>query len=54
MFKWTQQRMRVLLFMGLVVHGTIREKLIGASTLQTSLDLKVWDLQMNKIFEEPV
>lgn len=40
--------------MWLVVNGTIREKLIGANVLQISLVLKVCDLQMNKIFEEPV
>lgn len=31
MFKWTQYRTWVLLFMGLVVHGTDGEKLIGAN-----------------------
>lgn len=54
MFKWTQWRMWVLLFTGLVVHGAVRENLTGANTLQTSLDLKVCDLQRNNILEEPV
>lgn len=51
MFKWTQQRMNTA-----AAHGAGRAQHRQGKTnrLQTSVCLKVCDLQRNEILEEPV